>query len=140
MSVACTNSDNKSSNLCKRRQIGIKPMIIIISPGLNARRSPMSHLLGLPLVPDVVVQEVEQLCAWSRKLDPNFCPGRVEPRTLASSGRGCCTRLRRTPPFSRLLRHAGGYSWTILTPNLQGLTPNLQGYFHLDNVICCFRE
>src|SRR6218665_996692 len=30
------------------------------------------------------------------------------------------TRLPRTPPFSRLLRHAGGYSWTILTPNLQG--------------------
>src|SRR6218665_1420986 len=35
----------------------------------------------------------------------------VEPRTLASSGRGCCHyRLKRTPPFSRLLRHAGGYS------------------------------
>src|SRR6218665_1630565 len=31
----------------------------------------------------------------------------VEPRTLAS-------RLPRTPPFSRLLRHAGGYSRTIL--------------------------
>ena len=30
------------------------------------------------------------------------------------------TRLPRTPPFSRLLRHAGGYSRTILTPNLQG--------------------
>src|SRR6218665_2247433 len=27
--------------------------------------------------------------------------------------------LPRTPPFSRLLRHAGGYSRTILTPNLQ---------------------
>src|SRR6218665_1336832 len=27
-------------------------------------------------------------------------------------------RLPRTPPFSRLLRHAGGYSRTILTPNL----------------------
>jgi len=38
----------------------------------------------------------------------------VEPRTLAS-------RLPRTPPFSRLLQHAGGYSRTILTPNLQGL-------------------
>src|SRR6218665_1124593 len=36
----------------------------------------------------------------------------VEPRTLAS-------RLPRTPPFSRLLRHAGGYSRTILTPDLQ---------------------
>src|SRR6218665_59485 len=31
------------------------------------------------------------------------------------------TRLPRTPPFSRLLRHAGGYSRTILTPNLQRL-------------------
>src|SRR6218665_1870399 len=26
-----------------------------------------------------------------------------------------------TPPFSRLLRHTGGYCRTILTPNLQGL-------------------
>src|SRR6218665_3526437 len=32
--------------------------------------------LGLALVPDVVVSEAEQWCAWSRKLDPNFCPGR----------------------------------------------------------------
>jgi len=32
--------------------------------------------LGLALVPDVEVQEAEQGCAWSRKLDPNFCPGR----------------------------------------------------------------
>src|SRR6218665_4024481 len=31
------------------------------------------------------------------------------------------TRLPRTPPFSRLLRHAGGYSRTILTANLQWL-------------------
>jgi len=31
------------------------------------------------------------------------------------------TRLPHTPPFSRLLRHAGGYSRTILTSNLQGL-------------------
>src|SRR6218665_1338630 len=30
------------------------------------------------------------------------------------------TRLPRTPPFSRFLQHAGGYSRTILTPNLQG--------------------
>src|SRR6218665_1021981 len=41
----------------------------------------------------------------------------VEPRTWASSD--VATRLPRTPPFSRLLRHAGGYSRTILTPNLQ---------------------
>src|SRR6218665_2616071 len=32
--------------------------------------------LGLALVPDVVVPEAEHRCAWSRKLDPNFCPGR----------------------------------------------------------------
>src|SRR6218665_1510711 len=32
--------------------------------------------LGVALVPDVVVPEAEQRCAWSRKLDPNFCPGR----------------------------------------------------------------
>src|SRR6218665_664088 len=32
--------------------------------------------LGLALVPDVVVPEAEQRRPWSRKLDPNFCPGR----------------------------------------------------------------
>src|SRR6218665_650438 len=32
--------------------------------------------LGLVLVPDVVVPEAEQRCAWSRKLDPNLSPGR----------------------------------------------------------------
>src|SRR6218665_1320443 len=32
--------------------------------------------LGLALVPDVLVPEAEQVCAWSRYLDPNFCPGR----------------------------------------------------------------
>src|SRR6218665_3293893 len=69
--------------------------------------------LGLTLVPDVVVPEAEQRCAWSRKLDPNFCSGRGRTSDLG-------TRLPRTPPFSRLLRHAGGYSRTILTPNLQG--------------------
>src|SRR6218665_3250173 len=31
--------------------------------------------LGLALVPDAVVPEAEQRCTWSRKLDPNFCPG-----------------------------------------------------------------
>src|SRR6218665_1766936 len=43
---------------------------------------------------------------------------RVEPWHLAAAD--VATRLPRTPPFSRLLRHAGGYSRTILTPNLQG--------------------
>src|SRR6218665_4021429 len=32
--------------------------------------------LGLALVPDVVVPVAEKRCVWSRKLDPNFCPGR----------------------------------------------------------------
>src|SRR6218665_553515 len=32
--------------------------------------------LGLALIPDVVVPKAEQRCTWSRKLDPNFCPGR----------------------------------------------------------------
>ena len=80
--------------------------------------------LGLALVPDVVVPKAEQRCTWSRhgaenSIQISALVG-VEPRTLASSGRGCATRLPRTPPFSRLLRHAGGYSRTILTPNLQG--------------------
>src|SRR6218665_3900181 len=69
---------------------------------------------GLALVPDVVVPEAAQRCAWSRKLDPNFCSGRGRTSDFS-------IRLPRTPPFSRLLRHAGGYSRTILTPNLQGI-------------------
>jgi len=32
--------------------------------------------LGLALIPDDVVPEADQLYTWSRKLDPNFCPGR----------------------------------------------------------------
>src|SRR6218665_368967 len=44
----------------------------------------------------------------------------VEPRTLASSGREQLPLdYYAPPPFSRLLRHAGGYSGTILTPNPQ---------------------
>src|SRR6218665_78655 len=46
---------------------------------------------GLALVPDVVVPEAEQWCAWSIKLDPNFCPGRGRTSDLGIySGRGCC--------------------------------------------------
>src|SRR6218665_3750340 len=37
-----------------------------------------------------------QRCAWSRKLDPNFCSGRGRTSDLG-------IRLPRTPPFSRLL-------------------------------------
>src|SRR6218665_1903762 len=43
------------------------------------------------------------------------------------------TRLPRTPPFSRLLRHAGGYSRTILTPNLQGLELSIQSAVTIDS-------
>src|SRR6218665_278404 len=38
--------------------------------------------LGLALVPNVVAPEAEQRCAWSRKLDPNFCPCRVRNSDL----------------------------------------------------------
>src|SRR6218665_3887838 len=77
--------------------------------------------LGLALVPDVVVPEAEQWCAWRRNLDPNFCPGRCRtsdlgiqrPRTLPLD---YCV----PPPFSCLSRHAVGYSGTILTPTPQG--------------------
>src|SRR6218665_793165 len=69
--------------------------------------------LGLALVLDVVVPEAEQRCAWSTKFLQISALAVIQPRTLAS-------RLPRTPPFSRLLRHAEGYSRTILTPNLQG--------------------
>src|SRR6218665_1402675 len=66
--------------------------------------------LGLALVPNVVVTEAEQRCAWSRKLDSNFCPDRdrtSDPWHLAAAH--VVTRLPRTPPFSRLLRHEGGW-------------------------------
>src|SRR6218665_3745903 len=43
----------------------------------------------------------------------------LKPWHLAAAD--VATRLPCTHPFSRLLRHAGGYSRTILTPNLQGL-------------------
>src|SRR6218665_1792396 len=46
------------------------------------------------------------------------CPGQnLGPWHLAAAD--VATRLPRTPSFSRLLRHAGGYSRTILTLNLQ---------------------
>src|SRR6218665_394705 len=62
--------------------------------------------LGLALVPRCCGPRGGQRCAWNRKLDPNFCSGRGR-----TSNRGI--RLPRIPPFSRLLRHAGGYSRTI---------------------------
>ena len=48
----------------------------------------------------------------------------VEPRSDSDLGiqrqRTLPLDCHAPPPFSRLLRHAGGYSGTILTPNLQG--------------------
>src|SRR6218665_460850 len=68
--------------------------------------------LGLALVPDVVVQEAE---SGAHEAENSI-------QISALHGRGKTSdlgiRLPRTPPFSRLLRHAGGYSRTILTPNL----------------------
>ena len=75
--------------------------------------------LGLALVPDAVVPEAEQRCAWSKNSIQISALAGVEPRHLAAAD--VATRLLCTPPLSRLLRHAGGYSRTILTPNLQGL-------------------
>src|SRR6218665_1546294 len=46
--------------------------------------------LGLALVPDVVVPEAEQWYAWSRNSIQISALAGVEPRTLASSGHGCC--------------------------------------------------
>src|SRR6218665_1965712 len=58
----------------------------------------------------------------------------VEPRSLASiAAADVAIRLPRTPPFSRLLRHAGGYSRTILTPNLQGLELYMHNTVHAYN-------
>src|SRR6218665_639017 len=76
----------------------------LADPELQKRGPKFLNDLFLDVTEKNFLPKAEQRCAWSRKLDPNF---EVEPRTLAS-------RLPRTPPFSRLLRHAGGYSRTIL--------------------------
>ena len=73
--------------------------------------------LGLALVLDVVVPEAEQgACGAENSIQISALAG-VELRTLAAAN--VTIRLPRTPPFSRLLRHAGRYSGTILTPNLR---------------------
>src|SRR6218665_2395524 len=67
---------------------------------------PLTHFLGefpglgLALVPDVVVPQAEQRCTWSRKLDPNFCPGwgrTSDPWHLAAAD--VATRLSRISPY-----------------------------------------
>src|SRR6218665_60395 len=58
--------------------------------------------LGLVLVPDVVVPEADIGAHGAENSIQISALAGVEPRTLALD-------LPRTPPFSRLLRHAGGY-------------------------------
>src|SRR6218665_3202749 len=70
--------------------------------------------LGLALVPDVVVPEADGGAHGAENSIQISALAGVEVRT---SDLGI--RLQRTPPFSRLLRHAGGYSRTILITNLQ---------------------
>src|SRR6218665_116940 len=70
--------------------------------------------LGLSRVPDVVVTKADSGAHGAENSIQISALAGIEPRTLIG------IRLLRTPPFSRLLRHAGGYSRTILTPNLQG--------------------
>src|SRR6218665_798653 len=72
--------------------------------------------LGLALVPDVVVPEAEQRWHGTENSIQISALAGVGPWHLAAAD--VATRLPRTPPFSRLLRHARGYSRTILTPNL----------------------
>src|SRR6218665_592250 len=76
---------------------------------------PLTHFLGefpglgLALVPDVVVPQAEQRCTWSRKLDPNFCPGwgrTSDPWHLAAAD--VATRLSRTSPYIYIY-NGGGY-------------------------------
>src|SRR6218665_2213621 len=82
--------------------------------------------LGLVLVPDVLVPEAEQRCPWSRKLDPNFwCGGGRTSGPWHLAAADVATTLPCTPTFSRLLRHAGGYSRTILTPQPAGVNMHL---------------
>src|SRR6218665_1115622 len=80
---------------------------------------PLTHFLGefpglgLALVPDVVVPQAEQRCTWSRKLDPNFCPGwgrTSDPWHLAAVD--VATRLSRTSPYIYIyiyIYNGGGY-------------------------------
>src|SRR6218665_826456 len=74
-----------------------------------------------------------------QKTRSNFLPWpgqTLGPWHLAAAD--VATRLPHTPPFSRLLRHAGGYSRTILTPNLQGLDllfTNCRNFYSLNTHI-----
>src|SRR6218665_3552581 len=69
----------------RRRLLGarlLSPHIIIDQICSHSVDSLLTHFLDefpglvLALKPEVVVPEAEQGCAWSRNLDPNFCPGR----------------------------------------------------------------
>src|SRR6218665_2653880 len=65
------------------------------------------------------------LCSQRRNSGAHGAENSIQISALAGVGHwhlaaaDVATRLPRTPPFSRLLRYAGGYSRTILTPNLQ---------------------
>src|SRR6218665_661005 len=73
---------------------------------------PLTHFLGefpglgLALIPDVVVPQAGQRCTWSRKLDPNFCPGwgrTSDPWHLAAAD--VATRLSRTSPYIYIYKY-----------------------------------
>ena len=66
---------------------------------------------GLALVPDDVVPEAEQRCAWSRNLVSNFCPSRGLNRGPCSlMAANVTTRLRRPAPIPLLHSH----NWQFL--------------------------
>src|SRR6218665_2579425 len=65
-------------------------------PGLGLALVPDVSRLGTGSGPGCCGPRGGQRCAWSSKLDPNFCPGRGRTSNLG-------IRLPCTPPFSRLL-------------------------------------
>src|SRR6218665_3688648 len=74
--------------------------------------------LGLALVADVVVPEADNGAHGAENSTQISALAGVELGCRHLAAADVDTRLPLTPPFSRLLRHAGGYSRTILIPNL----------------------
>src|SRR6218665_667329 len=98
----------KRAGLKYGRRLLLSPYIIINQNGSicsNSVDPSLTHFLGefpglvLALEPDIVVPAAEQGCAWSRNLDPNFCPGGdlLGPWNLAAAN--ITTRLLRTHSF-----------------------------------------
>src|SRR6218665_2760666 len=56
---------------------GLSELVGWVNPALTHF---LGEFPGLGLIPDVVVPEADQRYTWSRKLDPNFCPGRDIPQ------------------------------------------------------------